>query len=163
MSEAWAKGRDALEGFRPLRIGLDPPRDALYERITRRSERMFQQGLVEETGRLLQNGVPRAARAFGSLGYSEALACLDGKLTRNEAIELTARHTRRYAKRQMTWFRREPEVEWFAGFGDDPEVQQRVLDWLVARVKNGVAAMPPDNRGSQAGSCATKRRNREER
>jgi tRNA dimethylallyltransferase len=131
MAELWEQGRDALEGFRPLRVGLDPGREALLERIERRAERMFEQGLVEETRRLLESGVPRGAWPFGSLGYNEAIRELDGKLSRSEAIELTARMTRRYAKRQMTWFRREPGVEWFAGFGDEREVQQRVLAWLA--------------------------------
>jgi tRNA dimethylallyltransferase len=91
---------------------------------------MFDHGIVEETQRLLDGGVPRSARPFASLGYSEAIQYLDGKLSRAEAIELTARMTRRYAKRQMTWFRREPGVEWFAGFGEDPRVQERVLQLL---------------------------------
>lgn len=131
MSELWGQGRDALKGFRPLRIGLDPERAALYERIEKRAERMFEQGLVEETKRLLESGVPRSARPFASLGYNEAIQHLDGKLSRSEATELTARMTRRYAKRQITWFRREPGVEWLTGFGDDAQVQQRVLAWLA--------------------------------
>jgi tRNA dimethylallyltransferase len=134
MSELWGRGTDALEGFRVLRVGLDPGRELLVERIGRRAERMFEQGLVEETRRLLQGGVSREARPFGSLGYSEALGEIDGRLTRGEAVELTARMTRRYAKRQMTWFRREPGVEWFAGFGDEPRVRQRVLAWLADRI-----------------------------
>jgi len=137
MSELWGLGRDALEGFRPLRIGLNPEQRALLERIAKRAERMFEQGLVEETKRLLEGGAPRTARPFTSLGYNEAIGHLDGRLSRGEAIERTARMTRRYAKRQMTWFRREPGVEWFAGFGDEPQVQQQVLtrlaDLLVPR------------------------------
>jgi tRNA dimethylallyltransferase len=139
MSELWGQGRDALQGFRVLRVGLDPGREALVERIGRRAERMFAEGLVEETRRLLEAGVSREARPLGSLGYSEALGEIEGKLSRAEAVELTARMTRRYAKRQMTWFRREPGVEWFAGFGDELDVQQRVLEWLAGRVAESVA------------------------
>jgi tRNA dimethylallyltransferase len=134
MSELWGQGRDALEGFRVLRLGLDPPREALYERIERRVARMFAAGLVEETQRLLASGVPGEARPFGSLGYHQARQYIGGLVSLDEAVEKTARMTRRYAKRQRTWFRREPEVAWFAGFGDDPLVQQRVLGWLVERL-----------------------------
>ena len=134
MAELWGQGSEALAGFRVLRVGLDPPREALYERIERRAARMFAEGLVEETRRLLDSGVGREARAFGSLGYCEALRYLDGVVSLEEAIEVTARMTRRYAKRQRTWFRREPEVEWFAGFGDELWVRERVLGWLGERL-----------------------------
>jgi tRNA dimethylallyltransferase len=79
--------------------------------------------------------VARSARAFTALGYSEALAHLDGKLSRPEAVARTAQLTRRYAKRQMTWFRREPGVEWFEGFGGDPQVRSRVLAWLAHQLE----------------------------
>jgi tRNA dimethylallyltransferase len=134
MSELWGKGRQALQGFRPFRVGLDPERQALYERIERRTRQIFENGIIEETQRLLESGMPRSARPLSSLGYSEAIRYLDGKLSRAEAIELTARMTRRYAKRQMTWFRREPDVAWFGGFGDDPPVRERVLELLTRRL-----------------------------
>lgn len=133
MSELWGQGRDALQGFRVLRVGLDPGREPLHERIALRTARMFARGLLEETQGLLQGGVPRGARPFTALGYREALAYLDGELSLTEAVAMTARMTRRYAKRQMTWFRREPGVEWFGGFGDEPELQKRVVDWLNAQ------------------------------
>ena len=135
MSELLGQGREPLEGFRAIRVGLDPPRERLHQRIEQRAARMFESGLIEETKRLLENGVPRGARPFTALGYSEALALLDGRLSRAEAIELTARMTRRYAKRQMTWFRREPGVEWFAGFGDEPALRQQVLAWVGAQLE----------------------------
>ncbi len=130
MSEMWGQGKDALTGYRVFRIGLEPDREKLYERIERRTAQMFEKGLVEETQRLLGQGVPRRARPFTALGYREVLSFLDGKLTREKAMEETARNTRRYAKRQMTWFRREPEVYWLAGFGDDPRIQKEAMDWL---------------------------------
>jgi tRNA dimethylallyltransferase len=132
MSELWGQGREPLKGFRVIRVGLDPGRERLHERIELRTARMFEAGLMEETQRLLKSGVARSARPFSALGYCEALAHLDGKLSLAEAIELTARMTRRYAKRQMTWFRREPGVEWFRGCGDEPELQQQVIAWLSA-------------------------------
>ena len=120
LSEAHAEETQPLEGFNVLRLGLDPPREALYERINRRSRAMFEEGLLEEVRGLLDAGVPRSVWAFGALGYRQALACLDGKITVEEAIEQTAQGTRNYAKRQLTWFRRqEPEAVWLHGFGSD--------------------------------------------
>jgi tRNA dimethylallyltransferase len=127
----WREGRDRLEGYSVIRIGLNPAREQLYQRIDQRTSRIFARGLIEEVQALLDAGVPRAARAFGSLGYSQALDELDGKLTREQAIESAARMTRRYAKRQMTWFRREPDVHWFTGFGDDDSLRNEVLTMLA--------------------------------
>jgi tRNA dimethylallyltransferase len=121
-------------------VGLDPERERLYERIERRTELMFSQGLIEETRRLLEAGVPRSAQPFGALGYREAVACLDGNMTLAEAIETTARMTRRYAKRQMTWFRRESGIQWFAGFGDEPHIQSEALGWLRERLEGELGA-----------------------
>ena len=119
--------RDALTGFRILKIGLLPPRDELYRRLDRRCEAMFEQGLVEETAAILARGYDRALKPFESLGYKQALAVLDGRLTRAEAVADTQQQTRRYAKRQMTWLRSEPGLCTLAGFGDDPAVLPAVL------------------------------------
>jgi len=125
MSELWRQdGRDPLQGFRILRIGLDPEREALYQRINQRARRMFEAGLVEETQALLQK-YGAAARPLGSLGYKQAVQLLRGELTRESAIAAAQQAHRNYAKRQMTWFRREPEVRWLRGFGDDREIQER--------------------------------------
>lgn len=132
ISELWHQGRDRLEGYSVIRIGLDPPRDQLYQRIQQRTAQMFSNGLVDEVQSLLAAGVPRSARPFGSLGYSQALDELDGKLTREQAIESTAKRTRRYAKRQMTWFRREPDVHWFTAFGDHNTVQSEANNLLAS-------------------------------
>ena len=134
MSALWRQGRDRLEGYDVMRIGLDPPREALYERIGQRARRMFDAGLVQEVEGLLDRGIPRTARPFGSLGYSQALDCIDGRATLAEAIEATAKHTRRYAKRQLTWFRREPGVQWFDDFGDSPRLRSRVIRRLKGRL-----------------------------
>lgn len=128
LSEAHAQPPAPLEGFRILRLGLDPPREELYERINRRSRLMFEQGLLDEVRGLLAAGVPRTAWAFGALGYRQALACVDGSLSMEEAIEQTAQGTRQYAKRQLTWFRRqEQEMVWLQGFGSDPDILARSL------------------------------------
>jgi tRNA dimethylallyltransferase len=132
MTELWQQGRDPLRGFRILRFGLDPDRASLYDRINHRAERMFEKGLVEETESLCKKyGV--AARPLASLGYKQANQLLDGALTRDQAIQAAQQAHRNYAKRQMTWFRREPEVVWLQGFGDDSKVQAEAIAEIAAR------------------------------
>jgi tRNA dimethylallyltransferase len=130
MTELWQQGRDPLTDFRILRIGLDPDRAALYDRINRRAAEMFEQGLVEETGALLAKycaiGGP-----LDSLGYRQATQFINGGLTRDEAIAAAQQGHRNYAKRQMTWFRREPEVTWLRGFGDDPLMIREALQCIA--------------------------------
>lgn len=124
ITELWQQQeRDALHGFRILRIGLDPDRQALYERINQRAREMFELGLVEETQRLVDEYGDRAG-PLGSLGYRQATQLLRGELTREQAIQAAQQAHRNYAKRQMTWFRREPEVHWLRGFGDDAPIQR---------------------------------------
>jgi tRNA dimethylallyltransferase len=120
MSETWKDGREALTGFRVLRLGLDPERPQLYQRINARANGMFSQGLIEET-RDLRARYGRSA-ALDSLGYRQAGQHLDGALTYDQAVAAASQGHRNYAKRQLTWFRREPEVRWLNGFGDDPSV-----------------------------------------
>jgi tRNA dimethylallyltransferase len=117
MSEVLA--RDPLTGFRLLRIGLNPPRTALYERLNRRCAEMFATGLVEETRDLLARYGP--VKALDSLGYRQARAMLSGEMSEPAAIATAQQGHRNYAKRQITWFRREPDVHWIEGFGDDAE------------------------------------------
>jgi tRNA dimethylallyltransferase len=114
-----ALARDPLSGFRLLRIGLNPPRPALYDRLNRRAAAMFSAGLVEETRSLLARYGP--VKTLDSLGYSQALAVLAGTLSEEAAIAAAQQGHRNYAKRQLTWFRREPEVHWITDFGDQPE------------------------------------------
>ncbi len=122
MSELWQQqGSEALRGFRIFRLGLDPDRQALYERINRRATRMFETGLIEETERLLKKYGDVAP--LSSLGYRQARQFLRGDFTRDQALQAAQQAHRNYAKRQMTWFRREPEVQWLRGFGDDKSVQ----------------------------------------
>jgi tRNA dimethylallyltransferase len=127
MSELWRRqGREPLRGFRILRIGLDPDREALYERINQRARQMFDAGLVEETQGLMQK-YSAEARPLASLGYKQAVRFLRGEVSREQAIVAAQQAHRNYAKRQMTWFRREPDVIWLHGFGDDGEIQQEAL------------------------------------
>jgi tRNA dimethylallyltransferase len=133
MSEAWKEGGEALTGYRLLRLGLDPQRRQLYERINTRARAMFAQGLIEETRELLARYGHTAALA--SLGYRQAAEYLAGSLPLEQAIAATSQGHRNYAKRQLTWFRREPDVCWLNGFGDDPWVYAEA-ERLVAQAKS---------------------------
>jgi tRNA dimethylallyltransferase len=135
MTELWQQqGRDPLLGFRILRIGLDPGRNALYERINQRAQNMFEHGLIQETETLLQK-YGDAARPLTSLGYRQAVEFLHGDLSREQALEAAQQAHRNYAKRQMTWFRREPEVTWLNGFGSDPHIQRVAADLVKASLR----------------------------
>ncbi len=130
LSALLARGREALAGFRIAKIGLNPPREHLYGRINRRVEQMFTGGLLEETQLLLNHPHAIRIKSLSALGYRQARAVLEGKSSRAEAVSDAQTATRHYAKRQLTWFRREADVVWFEGFGDDPHVQRRILEAL---------------------------------
>lgn len=117
-----ALARDPLTGFRLLRIGLNPPRAALYDRLNRRCAEMFETGLVEETRALLAQYGP--IKALDSLGYKQAVSVIRGETDLSQAVTAAQQGHRNYAKRQLTWFRREPDVEWIAAFGDEINAQQ---------------------------------------
>jgi len=131
MTEMWQQGRDPLPGFRILRIGLEPNRGALYERINQRAQRMFEDGLVEETINLLAKYGERA-RPLSALGYKQALALIKGEIDTRTAVQSAQQAHRNYAKRQMTWFRREPGVVWLPGFGDDESVQNAAISKILS-------------------------------
>jgi len=124
MTEMWKQGRDPLTGFRILRLGLNPDREALYARINERAKQMFNSGLVEETKHLLIK-YGDAAGPLASLGYRQAVQLLRNEIDLKSALQAAQQAHRNYAKRQMTWFRREPDVVWLEGFGDDPAIQQK--------------------------------------
>jgi tRNA dimethylallyltransferase len=110
-----------------LRVfALNPPREELYRRIDARAEIHFRAGLVEEVRQLLARGVPASSSALGAHGYRRVVEYLRGERTLESAVEQTKLDVRHYAKRQMTWFRREPGVEWVEGFGEDERVQEEV-------------------------------------
>ncbi len=137
MTELWQQhGRDPLRGFRILRLGLDPDRQALYDRINRRAQQMFEAGLIDETQHLLTK-YGDAAVPLSSLGYKQAVQFIRGELTREQALQAAQQAHRNYAKRQMTWFRREPDVTWLNGFGDDVQIQQTA----AARVESQVLGL----------------------
>jgi tRNA dimethylallyltransferase len=124
--------RDPLTGFRLLRIGLNPPRQALYDRLNRRCAAIFASGLVEETRSLLDRYGP--VKALDSLGYRQAMAVLAGTLSLEAAVEAAQQGHRNYAKRQLTWFRREPEVHWIEGFGDDHGTQRTAVELVQSNL-----------------------------
>ena len=141
LTSTFERGRLSLRGFMPVKIGLNPPRDLLYARLNERARRMFhpeasERSLPEEVRRLLAAGLASDAKPFEALGYKQALRMLAGQLTEEQAIESTQQETRRYAKRQMTWFRKEPGVHWMSGFGDDPRVQTEALALLRGVLAN---------------------------
>ena len=139
LSELHRAGRTPLEGYHPIKIGLQPPRAALYERIERRTRTMLERGWLDEVAGLVARGVPENSKPFDFIGYSELQAHLEGTVTLAAATKAIAQSTRRYAKRQMTWFRKEPLVNWLPGFGDDPAVIAEAAH-LVAGQKRSSAA-----------------------
>ncbi len=131
MTELWQQGREPLRGFRILRLGLNPEREVLYARINQRAAKMFDEGridggLIAETKRLLAKYGDRA-RPLASLGYKQAAQFLRGELDRESALAAAQQAHRNYAKRQITWFRREPDVRWLGGTGDDPAIQAECI------------------------------------
>jgi tRNA dimethylallyltransferase len=135
LTQQWQKGRDALTGYRILRLCLNPPRTHLYERINQRAAAMFDRGLVEETERLIAR-YGEDCRPLTSLGYAEATAVLKNKLTREQAVARSQQSHRNYAKRQLTWFRREPNMHWLEGCGGDEEIADQALRLVAAHLKD---------------------------
>jgi tRNA dimethylallyltransferase len=123
----WESGRDPLTGFRILELGLAPPRKDLYARIDARAAAMFANGLLEETA-MLRDRFGDDCHALTSLGYSQAMGVLRGELALPNAITAAQQGHRNYAKRQLTWFRGLPAMNWLYGFGDDPRIQSEALD-----------------------------------
>jgi len=120
-------GRDPLKGYTIFKIGLNPARSLLYQAIDRRVEEMFNVGLVKEVEALQAKGYPFQLKPFQSLGYSQTVAYLQRKKSLEQAIAETQQETRHYVKRQLTWFRKEKEIQWFYGFGSDATVQATVF------------------------------------
>ena len=137
MTEMWRQGREPLTGFRFLRLGLNPDREALYARINERACRMFENGLVEETRDLLQK-YGETAWPLSSLGYKQVVQLLRGTVSREAAIRTAQQAHRNYAKRQLTWFRREPAVVWLAGFGDEAGVQKQAEEAVEQALGSGL-------------------------
>jgi tRNA dimethylallyltransferase len=128
VGEIHRSGRKRLEGYSICKLGLQPARDALYARINARVEAMIAIGWIEEVRGLVARGIPADAKPFQFIGYSDLRACLTpGTGTKQDVVKGIQQSTRQFAKRQITWFRREPDVTWLPGFGDDPEVLASAL------------------------------------
>ncbi len=135
MTDLWQEGRAPLQGFRILRIGLNPERNALYSRINDRAAKMFEAGLIEETRRLADK-YP-AAPALASLGYKQAGQFLRGEINQKLAVWAAQQGHRNYAKRQLTWFRREPDLHWLSGFGDDSAMIEKAVELVSVNSLRG--------------------------
>ncbi len=133
LTEVHQAGRTPLRGWRALKLGLTPPREALYERIHARTEEMLSRGWMDEVRSLLTSGLPDNVKPFDFIGYRELRSVVRGEMTLETARAAIQQATRRYAKRQLTWFRKEPGVHWLGGFGDDSKVQNAALLYLRSR------------------------------
>ncbi len=141
ISEVHRMGRKPLEAWRAVKIGLMPAREKLYKRIHARTTSMLEQGWMQEVQDLLKSGLDENAKPFDFIGYRELRAVLRNELSPQQAREAIQQATRRYAKRQLTWFRKESNVQWFPGFGDDPELQASIFRFLQSQeVKVGRGA-----------------------
>lgn len=138
MSEVQRSGRKPLQGWRAVRIGLQPEREELYKRVHARMEAMLASGWMEEVRALAAGGLPEDAKPFDFIGYRELRAVLRGEMKLEEARAAILQATRRYAKRQITWFRREAGVNWLNGFGDDPAIQRQALRILHEELRSAV-------------------------
>jgi tRNA dimethylallyltransferase len=128
VGEIHGTGRSGLEGYSVKKIGLAPERAALYAKIDARAWEMIRAGWVDEVRNLIAAGVPADAKPFQFIGYSELRRHLEGGLSEKDAVAQIQQATRQFAKRQLTWYRRESEVNWLPGFGDDPKIQSAAIE-----------------------------------
>ncbi len=139
VSDVHRAGRERLEGYAIVKVGLNPPRAALYERINRRTHAMLERGWLAEVSALIEGGAPLSAKPFEFIGYRELRDHLEKGYPLPKAVEGIAQATRRYAKRQLTWFRKESSVLWFAGFGDDADI----VATATAAIEKELASLAP--------------------
>lgn len=130
LSEVHRAGRNPLRGWRAIKIGLSPDREALYQRIHARTDAMLAAGWMEEVRGLVASGLPSDAKPFDFIGYRELRTVLSGEMKLKEAQAAIQQATRRYAKRQLTWFRRDAQIRWLSGFGQEVAIQQQALAWV---------------------------------
>ncbi len=130
LSDVHRMGRTPLAGWRALKIGLMPPREALTARIHARTDAMLAQGWMEEVQALAASGMSENAKPLDFIGYCELREVLRGEKKLEEARAAIQQATRQYAKRQMTWFRKDRSIHWLSGFGDDPQIQREAVEWL---------------------------------
>ena len=131
MSEVHRTARKPLVGWTPIKLGLQPPREGLRDRIHARTDAMLTAGWLEEVRGLVSKNYPENAKPFDFIGYRELRDVLYNRLSLDEARTVIQQSTRQYAKRQLTWFRREHGVHWLAGFGDHPKIQEAAAAHLA--------------------------------
>ena len=144
ISEVHRSGRQPLQGWRAVKVGLLPQREILYERIHARTDEMLKRGWLDEVRALAAQGLAESAKPFDFIGYREVLAVTRGQMELEQARDAIRQATRRYAKRQLTWFRKEKEVRWFEGFGDEAEVQAAALAWIRSQLGKGSRLAPSE-------------------
>ena len=135
ITELHRAGRPRLEGYTPLKIGLMPPREELYGRIEQRVDKMLDTGWLGEVRARLDEEFSPSAKPFQFIGYGELREHINGRLSLSEAVHAIRQATRRYAKRQITWFRKEPGVHWLNGFGENPEIQAAATGYLKQQLE----------------------------
>jgi tRNA dimethylallyltransferase len=136
LTHVYRDGRAPLEGWRPIKLGLQPLREKLNEKIQARTESMLAHGWLEEVQALMSRGLADEAKPFDFIGYRELRAVARGEMQLADARAAIQQSTRRYAKRQLTWFRREANVRWLDGFGDSGEVQAAALEFVKQSLSN---------------------------
>jgi tRNA dimethylallyltransferase len=136
LTQAYREGRAPLEGWRAVKLGLQPPRSELNERIHARTESMLERGWVEEVRVLMNSDLTDQAKPFDFIGYRELRAVVRGDMQLADAKAAIQQATRRYAKRQTTWFRREADVQWLEGFGDSPAIQDAAFEFLTKSLRS---------------------------
>jgi tRNA dimethylallyltransferase len=136
LSDLHRAGRNPLTGWRTIRIGLQPDREALNQRIRARTDKMLKDGWLNEVSRLLASGLPDNAKPFQFIGYRELRSCLRGEIMLDAARIAIQQGTRQYAKRQLTWFRREANVHWLTGFGDERSLQANARGFLLEQLSS---------------------------
>ena len=134
LTDNFNSGRNALQGYAIHKLGLNPPRDELYRRVNQRVLEMLDAGWIDEVRRLLETGISPHSQAFAALGYRRVVEYLQGGLAHEEMVLRIQADTRHYAKRQWTWFRRDPQVRWFEGFGSCTALQEAAAVWLANRL-----------------------------
>ena len=128
VGEIHGAGRSRLQGYNVTKIGLCPERAVLYARINARVHQMMQAGWTAEVKNLMDSGIPPEAKPFQFIGYSELRRHLLGQISESEAVTQTQQATRHFAKRQITWFRRELAVHWLSGFGDEAQIISSAIE-----------------------------------
>jgi tRNA dimethylallyltransferase len=128
VGEIHGAGQRGLQGYNITKIGLLPERPALYARIDLRVREMIRSGWIEEVKGLIARGISSDAKPFQFIGYSELRRHLEGRLTEENAVSEIQKATRQFAKRQITWFRREKGVGWLTGSGDEPQIVEAAVE-----------------------------------